>query len=73
MFTFYELYLCVALCVGLSAKPIIVFKVPELRKRPVPEEKVPVPTPKKEEVAPPKGIPLRFLLSIAYVKRESVC
>lgn len=48
--------------VGLAAKPIIIFKVPELRKKPVPEEKVKVPTPKKEEVAPPKGRTSTYLM-----------
>lgn len=34
-----------------------VFKVPEVPKKPVPEEKKPVPVPKKEPAAPPKGTP----------------
>lgn len=34
-----------------------IFKVPEVPKKPVPEEKKPVPVPKKKEVPPAKGIP----------------
>lgn len=34
-----------------------IFKVPEVPKKPVPEEKKPVPVPKKEPAAPPKGTP----------------
>lgn len=36
---------------------IIIFKVPEVPKKPVPEEKVPVPVPKKKEAPPVKGTP----------------
>jgi titin len=32
-----------------------VFKVPEVLKKPIPEEKVPVPVPKKVEAPPAKG------------------
>uniref|UniRef100_A0A286XBA6 Immunoglobulin I-set domain-containing protein n=1 Tax=Cavia porcellus TaxID=10141 RepID=A0A286XBA6_CAVPO len=35
-----------------------IFKVPEVPKKPVPEEKKPVPVPKKEPAAPPKGTQL---------------
>lgn len=34
-----------------------IFKVPEIPKKPVPEEKKPVPVPKKKEAPPAKGIP----------------
>lgn len=33
-----------------------IFKVPEIPKKPVPEEKKPVPVPKKKEAPPAKGI-----------------
>lgn len=36
-----------------------IFKVPEVPKKPVPDEKVPVPVPKKAEEPPPaKGTPV---------------
>lgn len=34
-----------------------IFKVPEVPKKPVPEEKKPVPFPKKKEAPPAKGTP----------------
>lgn len=34
-----------------------IFKVPEVPKKPVPEEKKPVPVPKKKEAPPAKGTP----------------
>lgn len=35
-------------------------KAPEVRKKVVPKEKVPVPVPKKMEALPPRGIPMFF-------------
>lgn len=40
---------------NVSLIPLDIFKVPEVPKKPVPEEKVPVPVPKKVEAPPAKG------------------
>lgn len=40
----------------MFANLIAIFKVPEVPKKPAPEQKKPVPVPKKKEVPPAKGI-----------------
>lgn len=40
---------------SVTKKDICIFKVPEVPKKAVPEEKVPKPVPKRKEPLPPKG------------------